>query len=278
MSEAKISISPYAYGLGNPVRFSDPTGMLEEDGSVSTSYWGRDVTGGENSGEVLNDKFISKGQLSRDVTTFSTEEGESSGSQNDDKYKTVLKAMALVIQAQGRVKAETDFRSNYFENGNTVNYRPRAKRMRKGGALVELDEEEINVVFKSKEVNLGDKNSEFFIGQITNSVFANPIKINKKFVVSDVGIWVYRDGNNSFNNVLIDQEGNRTLEGGGMGTIAYGIKTGYYLHTGRRGNSPPAAYATFPTAEDRAMFYNQYFQRGYEQGMNYLIKNYTKEK
>ena len=59
--------------------------------------------------------------------------------------------------AQGRVQAEVDFRNSYFEDGKTKNYRPRAKKSRKGGALVELGDEERNVVFKSKEINLGDK-------------------------------------------------------------------------------------------------------------------------
>ena len=77
MSEVKPSISPYAYGLGNPIRFSDPTGMIEEDGSVSTSLWGRDVTGGENSGEVLNSNFLSSGQLSRDLTNITGGDGQS---------------------------------------------------------------------------------------------------------------------------------------------------------------------------------------------------------
>jgi len=77
MSEVKPNISPYAYGLGNPIRFSDPTGMIEEDGSVSTSLWGRDVTGGENSGEVLNSNFLSSGQLSRDLTNVTGGDGQS---------------------------------------------------------------------------------------------------------------------------------------------------------------------------------------------------------
>ncbi len=55
MSEMTPQASPYGYTLGNPVRFSDPTGMLtEENGLIttSTSLLGRDATGGENSGEV----------------------------------------------------------------------------------------------------------------------------------------------------------------------------------------------------------------------------------
>ena len=43
---------------------------LTRNGFMGITYWGRDVTGGENSGEVLNDKFISKGQLSRDCNNL----------------------------------------------------------------------------------------------------------------------------------------------------------------------------------------------------------------
>ena len=79
LAEVKPGISPYAYGLGNPVRFSDPTGMIEEDDkglmTVSTSLYGRDVAGGENSGEVLNPNFVSAGQLARDSETYTFSEG-----------------------------------------------------------------------------------------------------------------------------------------------------------------------------------------------------------
>ena len=44
--------------------------------------------------------LFQKGNCQGIVTTFSTEESGRSCSQNNDKYKTVLKAMALVIQAQ----------------------------------------------------------------------------------------------------------------------------------------------------------------------------------
>lgn len=61
LSEANSGSSPYAYTLGNPIRYSDPTGMIEEDANglmtVSTSNWGRDVTGGENSGQVGREVF-----------------------------------------------------------------------------------------------------------------------------------------------------------------------------------------------------------------------------
>jgi len=82
MSEFTSQASPYGYTLGNPVRFSDPTGMLteDEDGMIqtSTSLWGRDVTGGENTGEVLSSSFISEGQLARDgaTTKFNEHAGE----------------------------------------------------------------------------------------------------------------------------------------------------------------------------------------------------------
>ena len=75
MAEASPQASPYGYTLGNPVRFSDPTGMLTEDANglitVSTSLRGRDYTGGENTGKVLQKNFVSEGQLARDMTTYS---------------------------------------------------------------------------------------------------------------------------------------------------------------------------------------------------------------
>ncbi len=56
MSEVTPQASPYGYTLGNPARFSDPTGMLTEDENglieTSTSLWGRDATSGENTGEI----------------------------------------------------------------------------------------------------------------------------------------------------------------------------------------------------------------------------------
>ena len=85
MSEITPQSSPYGYTLGNPVRFSDPTGMLTEDENglitTSTSLWGRDATGGENTGEVLNSNFVSEGQLARDTKTFTPNE-QSSGSEH----------------------------------------------------------------------------------------------------------------------------------------------------------------------------------------------------
>ncbi len=69
MSEVTPQASPYGYTLGNPVRFSDPTGMLTEDENglieTSTSLWGRDAVGGENTGEVLDSNFKSEGQQKR---------------------------------------------------------------------------------------------------------------------------------------------------------------------------------------------------------------------
>lgn len=102
MAEVKPHVSPYTYGLGNPIRFSDPSGMLEEDENglttVSTSLWGRDVTGGENSGEVLNDKFVSEGQLSRDLTTYSFNEhaGEEVGRETTGNGVDITYAGAFV--------------------------------------------------------------------------------------------------------------------------------------------------------------------------------------
>ena len=78
LAEAKPFMSPYSYGLGNPIRFSDPSGMIEEDQdglmSVSTSLWGRDVSGGENTGAVLSSNFLSEGQRARDTETYTFNE------------------------------------------------------------------------------------------------------------------------------------------------------------------------------------------------------------
>jgi len=56
MSEVTPQASPDGYTLGNPVRFSGPTGMLTEDENglitTSTSLSGRDATGGGNSGRI----------------------------------------------------------------------------------------------------------------------------------------------------------------------------------------------------------------------------------
>ena len=56
LSEYNANSSPYAYTLGNPIRYSDPTGMIEEDEfgmmSVSTDLWG---SGGSNwNGGILD--------------------------------------------------------------------------------------------------------------------------------------------------------------------------------------------------------------------------------
>ena len=79
MSEVTPQASPYGYTLGNPVRFSDPTGMLTEDENgmiqTSTSLWGRDASGGENTGNVLSSNFVSQGQLARDATTYKADGG-----------------------------------------------------------------------------------------------------------------------------------------------------------------------------------------------------------
>ena len=84
LAEAKPFMSPYSYGLGNPVRFSDPSGMIEEDQdglmSVSTSLWGRDVTGEENTGNALTEKgwLGDSGRLNRESSnyTFNEHAGE----------------------------------------------------------------------------------------------------------------------------------------------------------------------------------------------------------
>jgi len=98
LAEAKPHVSPYTYGLGNPIRFSDPSGMIEEDQdglmSVSTSLWGRDVTGGENSGEVLNEKFLSEGQLARDTDTYTFNDSGSPSPSLKNAYSKSLEALA----------------------------------------------------------------------------------------------------------------------------------------------------------------------------------------
>lgn len=91
MSETTPQSSPYSYTLGNPIRYTDPTGMLtEENGLIttSTSLWGRDATGGENTGEVLNSNFLSEGQLARDVTTY-TANGSGDAPVNGGNLPTV---------------------------------------------------------------------------------------------------------------------------------------------------------------------------------------------
>jgi len=50
----------------------DENGLIE----ISTNLWGRDATGGENSGEVLSSNFLSEGQQARDTYTFNQHAGE----------------------------------------------------------------------------------------------------------------------------------------------------------------------------------------------------------
>jgi hypothetical protein len=85
MSEVTPQSSPYGYTLGNPVRFSDPTGMLtEENGLIttSTSVWGRDITGNENSGEVLNNGLTDDILLNHNVE----EDGDDNGGGLEEQF------------------------------------------------------------------------------------------------------------------------------------------------------------------------------------------------
>jgi len=53
LSEAKMGVSPYTYGLGNPIRFSDPSGMIEydQDGMASVST---DLSGNSRGQSFIN--------------------------------------------------------------------------------------------------------------------------------------------------------------------------------------------------------------------------------
>ncbi len=54
LAEAKPFMSPYSYGLGNPVRFSDPSGMIEEDQDGLMSVSLSESGGSRLSGYVLD--------------------------------------------------------------------------------------------------------------------------------------------------------------------------------------------------------------------------------
>ena len=66
--------------------------------------------------------------------------------------------------------------------------------------------------------------------------------------------------------------GKKQLQGGY--NVSYGSKSGFYLHSGRRGAESPTIYINFKTAEGRNFFYNTYYQKGYNRGVNVLNKRY----
>jgi len=55
LAEAKMGVSPYTYGLGNPIRFSDPSGMIEydQDGLATVST---DVSGQSRGRNFINSR------------------------------------------------------------------------------------------------------------------------------------------------------------------------------------------------------------------------------
>ena len=94
LAEYNAGPSPYSYTLGNPVRFSDPTGMISEDENelmqVSTDLWGdqrnqdfMDKSASDASSQAANtqnrqagyieagsDAGLSEGQMQRDTDTY----------------------------------------------------------------------------------------------------------------------------------------------------------------------------------------------------------------
>ena len=83
LAEAKSDISPYSYGRSNPIRFSDPTGMIEEDenGLMTVST---DLSGQERGQKFLGRKTAEANQradnlMNRQAGHFNILTGSGSG-------------------------------------------------------------------------------------------------------------------------------------------------------------------------------------------------------
>ena len=99
LSEAKPGVSPYAYGLGNPVRFSDPTGMIEEENglmTVSTDLWG----------DGRGENFIKKSTSEAKTKAAQTQSQQASNKGNENTNQNSPDPNAIWASALGK----------YFEN------------------------------------------------------------------------------------------------------------------------------------------------------------------
>lgn len=86
LAEAKMSVSPYAYGLGNPIRFNDPSGMIEydQDGLASVST---DLSGG------------GRNRLSKGVLDNGRETTEYKQQQNQKKTANLLNNLSATASS-----------------------------------------------------------------------------------------------------------------------------------------------------------------------------------
>jgi hypothetical protein len=126
MSEVTPQSSPYGYTLGNPVRFSDPTGMLtEENGLIttSTSVLGRDVTGGENSGYALESKNFEDSPSHNIILNSKGDEISRNKSEGGNRYFVQYKTddgNTEEIEVNSPETVKGDLKEQNLWNGNIV--------------------------------------------------------------------------------------------------------------------------------------------------------------